>query len=129
MLFPNAENIRDTATCALTYVDEVKDLDERAVTRVGNSATLCSLHIDTEPAGVGKRDDIFFLDYDKTLSAVIVGIYQAVGKSFSERLVDGCIVNAITAFELERNFNTQLLGVCYAICYADYVTPLLFVAL
>jgi hypothetical protein len=24
---------------------------------------------------------------------------------------------------------TQLLGVCYAICYADYVTPLLFVAL
>ena len=50
MLFPNAEDVGNTAACALTYVDEVKHLDERAVTRVGNSATLCSLHIDTETA-------------------------------------------------------------------------------
>ena len=83
MLFPNAKDVGNTATCALTYVDEVKHLDERTVTRVRNAATLCSFDINTETAGVGKRDNIFSFDDDETLSTVIVGIYQAVGKSFA----------------------------------------------
>ena len=83
MLFPNAENVRTTTTCALTYVAKVKHLDERAVTRVGNTATLCGFDINTEAAGIGKRDNILLFDDNKTLSAVIIGIYQAVGKSFA----------------------------------------------
>ena len=105
MLFPNAENVRNTATCTLAYVYEVEHLNKRAITGIGNTAALCSFDIDTKTAGVGKRDNILLFDDDKTLSAVIVGIYQAVGKSFSECLVDGRIVNTVAAFELERNFN------------------------
>ena len=105
MLFPNAEDVRNTATCALAHIDEVKHLDKRTVTRVGNAAAFCSFDVDTESTGVGKRDNVLLFDDNKTLSAVIIGIYQAVGKSFSESLVYGRVVNAVAAFKFERNFN------------------------
>ena len=83
MLFPNAKDVWDTATRAFTYINEIEHLDERAITRVGNASTLCGFNVDTETAGVGKRDNILLLDDDKTLSAVIIGVYQAIGKSFA----------------------------------------------
>ena len=51
MLFPNAEDVGDTATRPFTYVDEIEHLNKCAVTRVGNAATLRRLHVDTKAAG------------------------------------------------------------------------------
>ena len=108
LLFPNTENVWDTATRTFTYVYEIEHLDKCTVTRVRNSATLCSFDIYAESAGVGKCDNILLFDDNKALSTVIVDIYQTVGKSFSECIMNGSIVNAVATFESEWNFDSQV---------------------
>lgn len=71
MLLPYAEDIRNAAAGTLADIDQIEHLNQRAVSRVGNAAALSGFHINAESAWVGERDDILFLDDNKTLSAVV----------------------------------------------------------
>ena len=82
MLFPNAKDVGNTATRALTYVNEIEHLDERAITRVGNAAAFCRLHVDTETTGIGNCNLVLSFDNNKPSGAIVVRIDQTIRQCF-----------------------------------------------
>lgn len=60
LLVPDAVNVRDAAAGTLADINEVEHLDERRVSRVGDSAAFRVLNGDTEIAGVREGDNVLF---------------------------------------------------------------------
>ena len=108
LLFPDRKDIRNTAARAFTDIDQIEHLHHRTVARIGDTAGTRGGKTDAEITRVGHGDHIFFLDNDKSLPTVVIGVDQTVRQRFAQRPMDRRIIDAVNPVHLKGDFQIKL---------------------
>ena len=108
VLLPQGKKLKKTRPEFLTDFDESKEREENVVASITGSAGDGDIQWNTEDARIGKGDMPKTLFNDNAATSIEVGVDECVGQTFTNGLVDWCVVNAIHLFvQCERCFDIR----------------------